>query len=223
MFASLAIWLTIERMMQTGKQIDEITKNNTFNNFFKHREEFKKEFSLNHFFIDVSELTGRDIDRDIRILYNLFYYQSPSIFKPHLNIDSKNKINKFLKMINTSELDKEGYNIEDYDSQELKKISNENFEQISKITTSINSNLAEQFKKAPKKHNGNIKIELMRFGKLNELYLSGMLYQSLFQFDGSTERVLENFEKNFKDFRGKFDYDDVRRSTKKMQITSKST
>jgi len=32
-FASLAIWLTIQRMKQTDNQIDELIKNNRFNNF----------------------------------------------------------------------------------------------------------------------------------------------------------------------------------------------
>lgn len=36
------LWLTIERMKQTDKQIESIVSNNRFNNFYKHREEFIK-------------------------------------------------------------------------------------------------------------------------------------------------------------------------------------
>lgn len=210
LFASFAIWLTMERMRQTEKQIEEITKNNRFNNFFKHREEFKKEFTNNRFFIEVKDLTERDVAFEIGLLYNLFYYQSPNLFEPHLNSESEIRIKNFLSRISNSDLDKEGYNLEDFDLQELKKISDENFHQIKSLLTSIHSRLTPQIRKTAQEYEENIRPLLIKFIYLNEFFWSGILYQSLFQFDGSSERVWENFDINFVNFRENLFYSDAR-------------
>jgi len=214
LFASLAVFLTVERMKQTDLQIDEIIKNNRFNNFFKHREEFKKEFVNNRFFMEISELTDRDVSFEIGLLYNLFYYQSPNTFEPHLNNDAENNITNFLKMVTNSELDKKGYSLENYDTEELVKISEKNYPQIKNLIISIHSKLTPQIRKTAEKYEEDVRPLVSKFIYLNEIFWSGILYQSLFQFDGSTERVWENFDINFVNFRENLFYSDARSEVK---------
>jgi len=164
----------------------------------------------NRFFIEVSELTERDVPFEIGLLYNVFYYQSPNTFEPYLNNDSKKNITYYLNLITSSDLDKEGYKLEDIDVKKFIEISNYNYYQVKNLITSVHSNLTPELRKTAEEYEEDIRPFLTMFIYLNEIFWSGILYQSLFQFDGSPARVWENYDINFVNFRENLFYSDAR-------------
>lgn len=85
------LWLTIERMKQTEKQIDSIVSNNRFNNFYKHKEEFVN-FMLNRqVFTQFPSNKHANIKNYTVMIYNLAYSTNPEEFSGKIKKEFKNK------------------------------------------------------------------------------------------------------------------------------------
>lgn len=208
--AVFAIWLTFERMKQTEKQIEEMSKNNKFNNFFKHRDEFQKEFTNNSFFSEVKEITGNDISTQVKLLYNLFYYKSPNKFIPNVNRDKKVLMEQFIEKLKVSGLDQENLKLSEYDYEIIKNLLDEKLFILRNLTNSMHCSLVKFIAQIENENDVQIKTYWSRFVYLNEIFWTGKLYQSILQYDGSPEIVFNNFEISFMNYKELVFYDELK-------------
>jgi len=138
------LWLTIERMKQTDKQIAAITSNNRFNNFYKHRSEFESAFENFNFIKKILEYHklhyknrlippskkvnfSQSFKDKARRFYAAFYYTKPKHFNDCFNNDILSKINSMNNVIiNFPRLDSDTTKIdfENIHTDELSKIIN---------------------------------------------------------------------------------------------------
>lgn len=202
--ASLTLGVTMLRAFQFDKNIEIIEDNNKFNNFFKHREEFKNRFRDDTFFKTISQLKPISIDTYLMPLYNIYYYQSYHNFKPAINVDAKEQIENFLKAIENTDLNKENYDIIKVEKSILVNISNMNNSLVRMLTDSINSVESPKVKQqlslmnTPKTEIGPITTKFIYF---NQLFWSISFYNSLNTFDGAMVIRCENFQINFENYR----------------------
>ena len=210
---SLAILLTILRMRQTAE-------NNQLNNFFKHREEFFKEFISNKFFVELSEITDRDIDAVLRNLYNNFYYSSPNNFYPRTNNKSRNKIAHFIDTVKKSNINKSNFDLSTVSKDELAQISKNNFFELKNLVTSMNAKITPQMRQYSKEMGDEIKEKIAKFVYLNEIYWSIILYNYILLFDGETINEPNEFYLNYIDFKIQCYYDEAKLKVREKKSTA---
>lgn len=208
---SLAILLTILRMRQTAE-------NNQLNNFFKHREEFYKEFMVNKLFVELSEITDRDIDSALRNLYNIFYYSSPNNFYPRINLNARKIIKKFIDLVIKSNLNKSDFDITTVQKDELIKISDNNYPDLKNLVTSMNAKIVPQMKSYSKEMGEDIKNQISSFVYINEIYWSLIFYKYILLFDGEAFNDANEFHSNFIDLKIKCYYDEAKLNVKENKV-----
>jgi len=103
--ATTAIWLTLRRI----KQADE---NNRFNNYLKHREEFRSQLRAHPLLNERIHKKYQGMKGFfISNLYKSFYYSSFHEFLPIMNEKQKKKSEVFLTTINKSPLNENGIDL----------------------------------------------------------------------------------------------------------------
>ncbi|MBU2444763.1 MAG: hypothetical protein KJ666_04215 [Bacteroidetes bacterium] len=200
---ALAILITLERMYQTSE-------NYQLNNYFKHKEEFIKEFKDNRFFQEISALTDRDIEFEVRNLYNKFYYKSPNNFTPYLNKETKDQFENFIKSVKESSLDKIDYDLFQFPKEDLIKISEINHWELKSLVNSMNSRVIPSMRSIAKNNGDNIADRINKFVYLNEIFWSGLFYEFLLLFNGANKHIWNNFPINFINYREICFYDDAK-------------
>jgi hypothetical protein len=200
---SLAILLTILRMRQTAE-------NNQLNNCFKHREEFYKEFQTNKFFVELNEITERDINEALRNLYNNFYYSSPNNFYPKMNSKSRKNIFHFYETMKKTKLNMPDCDIDAIPKEELVHISEINYSEVRYLATSMNSKIIPNMKQYSKEMGDDIKEKISKFVYINEFYWSSILYNYLILFDGETISDLQEFFRNYIGIKIRCYYDEAK-------------
>lgn len=196
-FILFGLWLTIERMKQTSMQIESISLNNNFNNFYRHREEFitylEKESLL---YIQGAKLTN---DEKLN-LYNKCFYSSYEKFEPIVNNYFLNLVHDFsqkIKSIIPSE--------KDFEFSEIKNILNnfnDNTYQLyqyikpDKIEAAINSFVNDIIKKYNTKIAESKREEIStHLRNIRRLYFSCFFLQKLNRF-GGIEEIFSQMEIN---------------------------
>jgi hypothetical protein len=124
LLAITALILTLERMRQTRSQIESIDHNYRFNNFYKHKEEFIKDFSRNPLFINLTKDQNTTIDRVLSEIYQFYFYKSYDDFKPYLNQKSLSLMDQFYSKLNSSSLKNYLSSFNEITTEELTTISN---------------------------------------------------------------------------------------------------
>ena len=122
--ATFAIWLTLERLSQTERQIDAMMDNNKFNNYTTHRQEFinhLKESSLFEY-MSIAEKVSPHVF--ITPLYQTYYSESYLDFRPYMKVSIKNKIDTFYNKIINSNMSRKDCDLANYSISEIVEISN---------------------------------------------------------------------------------------------------
>lgn len=209
--AILTIWMTLERMKQTQSQLEELSSNNRFNNYFVHKKEFIAEFKDNKLFVEFVEITNKDVSIELKNIYNEVYYKSPNTFEPQINSNTAEKINKLLFMMNAIGLNDKECDLKSISNSDLFKITSENILPIKLMITSIHSKLIPKMREASNIYGVNkSKRNYTHFILLNELFFSFVFYDALLRFDGNTTNLIPDFALNFIEFREGFYYDEAK-------------
>lgn len=208
---TFAIWLTLNRMLQTKEQITLIEDNNRFNNYFLHREQFLTQFKDNIFFKEFEDLTNRNPEPHVMVLYNTFYYKSHNNFVPTMNKQANEFVDNYFNKIEKSSLNIENSNLNNIEISELMELSKLNNSDIRRLTTSMNSYLTPQMRIIMEGYGDDrrtISDKTTKFIYLNEIYWSGILYKSLDAFDGINRFTWDYFPTNFANFREEVFYEE---------------
>ncbi len=210
---TFAIWLTLSRMFQTKEQLKIIEENNRFNNYFKHREQFVIQFKDNIFFKEFETLTKRSAEPNLLDLYYSYYYKSHHNFTPFMNKDANNLVYNFMNSVEKSKINIENFNLNEITIDELIKLTSKNDSNVRKYISSMNSYLTTQMKVRLILNEVERSLtteKISKFIYLNEIYWSGIFYNSLRAFDGNQSLAWENFPVNFINYREEVYYDDAR-------------
>lgn len=211
---SLVLWLTLKRIEQTDEQIRMTETTYKLNNFFKHRDEFVKQFRDNTLFNELNKLVEKDFDSEIFAIYNYYYYSSYKNFEPSLNKIAKDEMGLFIKKIANSKINSEKFNINEISTNELKNLT-EGINPIeNRLCLALNNRMSPKIRNALSENEEEVDIKirsdkLVKFIYCNEIYWSGILYQSLLSFDGSTENIWDNYPINFIVFRESLYYSSI--------------
>lgn len=215
------IQLTLARMRQTHKQIEIITDNSRFNNFYKHREEFIKFWGKsllvslayeNDRFKKLNSPEAQNADH--QAMYNVFYYSSYHSFQPHLNDKYFLVAKKFLDLLYTSKLNIKNYDIINIERSELNDIHqltyDLKFRRYSDYFVRCDvrnfKNMRKDFYKrtSPNLEEDKIKSAVSndknKFISLFFIYWTYIGLSELFSFDGNNDIIgekFENFENNY--------------------------
>ncbi|MCF8240760.1 MAG: hypothetical protein K9J16_05185 [Melioribacteraceae bacterium] len=207
------LWLTIERMKQTDKQIDSIVSNNRFNNFYKHREEFLKSFEKFKFLKKIKEFQEHhrknklvppakkihiEIDPELAPkLYKTLFYSKAKKFSDKMNDETRSHIDTFIILISSLPMLTE-YEI-DYDSIDvivLDEMMNNIPGEITTLTTSLAS-----LDKSNIEHSGHNLMNIPFFTKMNIIYWSATIFKELLEYDGVESEEIGIFINNYNGLR----------------------
>lgn len=204
------LWLTIKRMEQTDKQIESISSNNRFNNFYKHREDFLKRFENFNFLKKINQYqqlhnNNRGIAPEKKVtinltpynlaseFYSVFYYSHPSDFNYEMNEISKQNIDKFIEKISKLSM-KDTYEID------LNSISNEYLGGIlyhlPGVVTRLTSTLA-RLDNIEIEHSDKNADDIRFFTKLNILYWAAIIINDLLVYENKTSESVINYIRNY--------------------------
>lgn len=211
------LWLTLERMeqterrlttseklyKQTQKQIDVMSDNNKFNNFFKHREEFLKYFIQKKYIKSIAIDADTSPEGMLIQFYDFFFYKSYNDFKPSINDDVLARTYKFIEHIGSSELNKKEKDFCEINNDEIEKLFKILDFRSPSISLYINKkiNLKNPYSKDL---NGNlIQPQKDKFGKISMIYFTYYISKDILLFSSDYEEKvsLENFADNYEKYR----------------------
>lgn len=190
------LWLTLERMKQTQVNI-------TFNNYYKHKEEFIVFLKKMPFFDVIEKQSQFELEVLLPPIYSYFFNKSYKDFEPSLNSKAKKEINNFIQKIKESSVSILNYNLENAPIDELKKLSeliNQTIEPICAIYTETEVITVRQY--CMKFGGRPIKSVEERFNLLSNLFWTISLYEDILSFDGTHQSLRGNFALNFINYRG---------------------
>ena len=121
--ATFVIWLTLERMKQSDKQLALYSENNRFNNYFKHREEFYKYLNNTKSVLDCSNIDESTIRKSANELYSMFYNENYQNFTPELNENGKSIIKKMKNELSNSSFNALKFKFLEIDQNELESFT----------------------------------------------------------------------------------------------------
>ncbi len=189
------LWLTLERMKQTQVNI-------TFNNYYKHKEEFIAFLKKMPFFDVIQNQSQFEVDVLLPPVYSYFFNKSYNDFEPSLNIKSKKEINNFIDKIKESSISLHNQNLENVSIDDLKKLSeliNQTIEPICAIYTEIEAiTVRQHFMTVGGRP---IKSVEERFRLLSNLFWTTSVYDDILSFDGIHQSARGNFTLNFTNYR----------------------
>jgi hypothetical protein len=200
---ALAIWLTLERMLQNEDRQVLLEDNNRFNNFFKHQEEFIKYFKNETLFELVYSMTGLSYPIQLLPIYKKYYYRSHKNFIPSINSTLSEHIDNYIEIVKNSKINQENFDLNTITRQEIISISKVNDRTIRTLIASLNARMVPEMKNyllGQSYQKKEVNEILTKFVYLHEIFLSLSFYYSLRAFDGDFSIETENFSTNFKNF-----------------------
>lgn len=196
------LWLTLERMRQTQNQFDITQENITFNNYYKHKEEFSSFLNKMPFFAFLKKHSQIEIETLFPAIYSYFFNTSYKNFEARLNSKSRTEINNFIAEIKKSSISIANQDLEQVSIEEIKKLSeliNRTIEPICSINTEIEVvTVRQHFMEVGGRP---IKLVEERFKLLNNLFWAISLYEDFLAFDGIYQSERANFALNFTNYR----------------------
>jgi hypothetical protein len=202
-FATFVLWVTLGRVIQTERQIDAMTDNNKFNNYYKHMDEFLKFLSSISLISEYCKRQGVDPRMVFVPAYKSYYYDNYRLFEPRINGGARRTIDKFTETVKTSPLNQPQTQLESISSAELLPISRMADEVISAIVSSMTSGYipsVQQFLRSAGLNVGPIETEVERFELIQLIYWVNSFYRSLMAFDGTAEEPTEQFAENYRNY-----------------------
>jgi hypothetical protein len=198
--ATFVVWLTLERLAQTERQIDAITDNNKFNNYGKHLQDFidhLKESSLFVCLYEEEKVTQRGV---IAAVYKLYYAETYRDFKPHMKEIFRREIDGFLQELRKSKVSEVDCNLENTSIDEIIRISDMASEHVGELIEPLTQKVVLRIKMRYgilKTQNQQIQSIINRFQRLHKIYWTIAFYRSLLSFDGTIEGVAGYYYDNY--------------------------
>ncbi|MFZ1291996.1 MAG: hypothetical protein WAR79_18005 [Melioribacteraceae bacterium] len=196
-------------MKQTNEQIQIISDNNKFNNFYKHREDFidfYKSTAYYRFSIVENDKTEVINDKNpfFYPIYSSYYYPSYHTFQPKRNSAIIDQEKRFLIFLSNSLLNCQNYSLLSIIKEDIKPIFEaSNFINSIVAGDSFMSSEIKQFKAidkaifeaSPKQTSESISI----ISLIIPIYWRYIFLLDLISFDGEeiTEKKCEAFEDNY--------------------------
>lgn len=199
-----AAWLTLVRTAQTEQQLELLSENNKFNNYYKHIKEFTDQFQNDPFMFRWFSMTGTKPPGITLVIYREFYYRHPLNFAPRINDRVYTVVFNFLFRLQASSLNKKSFQYETCNNDELTSVLRttdplgETFKNIIHVVVDRDSkSLLARLKE--KGFNEPAQIEArMKFESLVTIYWLYKIFSSLLQFDGKDDpnltTVLSNYD-----------------------------
>jgi hypothetical protein len=199
--ASLTIHFTIKRINQTDNQLNILSDNNRFNNYYKFNEEFKKHFEGQELFSLYKKTfpsnSDSEINNNLQSLFKYFYGDNHSVFTTRILPNELQKVIEYLTKIDSCQLNKPDYNLTSMDYNTLSSISVCNLDILKSLIQPLSEKLI-----APIYTNLHLPVDHMNeidrhYLLLNELLLSVSFYESLLIFDGQKISSFSNLRNNY--------------------------
>lgn len=210
-FAVFAGWVTLGRVTQTERQLTQtirqlevMSDNNKFNNYYKHIDEFIKFMEKDILFSMLSKIKMLIDTRSILLpLYKRYYYVLYKDFVPCINQATKDYTTSLLTTIRSSV-----FNVPNTDFSTLKLAQIEPLaEQIDETIKTLVEPIIEQ--SAPHIHSylltlqmspSQIQTELEKFRLISIVYWASSFYTTLLMFEGIEHQISEPFSINYGEY-----------------------
>jgi hypothetical protein len=202
--ATFAIWLTLERLSQTERQIEAIMDNNKFNNYSKHQQEFidyLKETSLFATLNKAEEVSPRVY---IAPLYKVYYAENYVDFRPHMKDSVKRDIEVFYRKLDSSKMSTKDCKLESLPIDEIiemSRIANDNVgELIEPLTENVVFRMKAKYGVAGLTNPPSpLQSMITRFQCLHKIFWTIVFYKNLLAFDGEI-RAGGHFHDNYENY-----------------------
>jgi len=202
--ATFAIWLTLERLSQTERQIDTITDDNKFNNYSKHQQEFVD------FMKDVSILISgiceiEKISPRVYLVpaYKTYFAKTYEEFHPHMTEGARLAIDKFYHEVAKSLIGEKHCDLAKVPFTEITKISSiasgDVRELIIPLTEKVLSRIQLEYSRINMPVQ-QIQLAKARFTELHVISSTLAFYRSLLAFDGEFGKDSGSFQDNFEQY-----------------------
>lgn len=192
-FAVLAVWLTLERMEQTERQLQIISDNNLFNNYYKHIEEFSKYLSEDTLLQMLKDVVGPMIRSLLMIVHKSYYCEDYKRFVPHVNIETMSNFRRFHGELANSQFARNDVNFHDVKTSELKKlcdlIDDTARGLIDPVTERKFVVVVREFLKKKGMTEEQVRAELELFQQVFTIYWADALYDNVISFDGDSSEL----------------------------------
>jgi hypothetical protein len=202
-FAVFAIWLTLERISQTERQLDIMSDHNKFNNYYKHIDEFVKFVSEDPLVILWATVIDYDKRALLTLLYKDYYYENYRKFVPHLNPNRVTLIETFYARLLSTRLVTPNINIETLPIQELQTLATliDGYCQmlIDPVTDSM-SNEVQAYLGTLSLTPVQIQTEWERYKLINRIYWGSSFYMNVMAFDGKPSDRSPEFVNNYENY-----------------------
>lgn len=196
------IWLTLERMKQTKKQIDLTQDDVNLNNYYKHRDEFMSFISKRFVFTILKQQRNFDLETLLYPVYSYFFNQSYKDFKPSLTSKVRKGIDSFIEKVKISSLNKPNQDLSLVTIDELKELAvfiNMTVDSICIMYSMIDFSIF----KGEMKYIEQSDIQEMgeRFILITTIHWSVSLYEDILAFDGIAQQRLGHIVLNYGKYR----------------------
>ena len=202
-FATFAIWLTLERMNQTERQINAIADNNKFNNYNKQLQDFLEYMTDTSLFAAIYGIDKTPLRGIIVPLYKIYYAETYETFRPRVKESVKNEIDKFYLEVANSPLAAQNCDFSKLPITEIKKLSSKTSEHVRELIIPLTARIFSRIQSAyTSKSLPAQTIELTK-ERMQEFYaISWTLafYRSLRIFDGQMDTTSGHFQDNFEHY-----------------------
>ena len=183
--ALLTLAITSMRAFQFDKNIELLSDNNKFNNFYKHRDEFIN-FTKDFTFFQLYQRSPDQVNQLLILpFYDEYFYKKYNDFEPSLNDDAIDEIEKFYNAFEALQIEnKDLSNLEIELLEKVNKTINPRVDDyLSSIIHNRDKSLDNYFttKSFSTKEKKEIKL---REKILFKIYYTLLLYQALLAFDG---------------------------------------
>ncbi len=202
--ASLTINFTIKRINQTDNQLNLLSDNNQFNNYYRLNEEFKKYFEGQELFTLYKNTFPNnsvfEINNHLQRLFKYFYGDMPKHFTTKILPNRLNAINNYLAIVDENNFIKSDSELTTVDYNILSNFCDNNLDIIKSLIKPLSEKLV-----APIYSNRSISVPHLKeidkhYLLMNELFLSVSFCESLLIFDGERINNYSTFKKNYMNY-----------------------
>jgi hypothetical protein len=186
----LTIWLTLERIKQTNKQIlylekqiNSLTDNNSFNNFYRHKDEFIRALSESQSINLIAQKSNIRI-KTLLYQYHSFYYgRTYTEFKPNIKESMMVSIESFYERLKKSDVSKRKIALSDLNELDLSTVFDSHNYLFFELTRAL-SKLLEENPMTDPTYKKLGEIEKLKIDKLAAIYFTHQILIDILEFDG---------------------------------------
>jgi len=185
MFAIIAIYLTVRRMNQTQKQIDVMSDNNKFNNFYRHKDIFNESLRKTEIIVIIGKYADMSISQLLNIYYRFFFETDYKEFVAKISSKGKKHIDRFIESLRNSKIN----TVPIFKSDNIDQIIIEFYDNMKNFIGLYIASASDNILKRDNKwkdmiENSNETIELMAVRQLLDIYFSYYIIFETLEFDG---------------------------------------